>query len=245
MSNSSQLSVKWQKAEVVGKVTAGLLIPLVILIAGGWFSCQQERTADERRNSDRVAQLLKHLASGQPRERILAIQALRYHQTVHDLPEEIVAALFTVAASDDVEVAAAAIAALGPDKKAEIERQRLLLELLGPMMIHLDRTKDYFDVWSARNTVLATAVIRDSNEAVRMLLTSKADLIPPDLVDDAIALVEHYDAWIAEYERVQREGDTPYVFVGPKGKPFPNESEARFRARYEQLLSASAWPTDN
>lgn len=245
MSNDSQLSVKWQKAEVVGKILAGLLVPLVILIAGGWLSYQQEKTADKLRNSDRVAQLLEYLASDLSRERILAVQVLRYHQATHNLPKELVGSLVTVAATDDVEVAALATAALGPEWTAEIERHRLLSELLAPMMLHLDRTKDYFQVWSAKNTVLATKVIHDSNKAVRTLLTSKAELIPPDLVDDAIELVVHYDAWFAEYERVQRERDTPYVFVGPKGKPFPTKSEARFRKRYEELVSATAWPTGN
>jgi hypothetical protein len=239
MSDSSQLSLRWQKAQIIGNFSGGLLIPIVILIAGAWLTHQQGMIADERQNSDRVAQLLQHLGSIQPRERILAIEALRYHQTAHALPDQIVGALIAVAASDDVTVAAAASAVLGADKKSEIERKRVLLELLGPMMIHLDRTKDYFEVWSPRNTVLATSVIHDSNKAVRNLLMSHAELIPLDLVDDAIALVEHYDAWFVEYERVRRARDTPYVFVGPTGKPFPRESEARFRARYAELLSGT------
>ena len=239
MSESNSLPDKWLKAEIVGKVSAGLLIPLVILIAGSWLTSQQEKVADARMNSDRVAQLLTHLASEDPQERILAVQTLQYHQATHDMPPEIVESLVTVAATDDVEVAAAAIAVLGKEKQPEIERKRLLLELLGPMMIHLDRTRSYFEVWNDRNTVLATGVIHDSNKAVRSLLIDKAELIPQDLVNDAIALVEHYDAWLVEYERVQRERDTPYVFVGPKGFPFPKDAEKRFRERYEQLVQIS------
>src|SRR5690349_16797009 len=129
MSDSSQLSLAWQKAQVVGNVAAGLLIPFVILLAGAWLTHQQGMIMDERQNSDRVAQLLQHLGSTQPRERILAIQALRYHQTAHALSDQVAGAIIAVAASDDVNVAAAATAALGPDQKSEIERQRVLLEL--------------------------------------------------------------------------------------------------------------------
>jgi len=236
MSESSSLPDRWLKAEIVGKISAGLLIPIVILIAGAWFTRQQEEVADARRNSDRVAQLLTHLASEEPQERILAIQALSYHQAIHDMPPEIVESLVTTAATDDVNVAAAAITVLGTEKQPEIERQRLLLELLGPMMIHFDRTRSSFEVWSGRTTFLATGVIHDSNKAVRSLLINKAELIPQDLVMDAIALVEHYDAWLLEYKRVQREQDTPYVFVGPQGFPFPKDSEKRFRERYDQLV---------
>lgn len=232
-----ELSVGWKKTEVVGRVMAGLLIPVMILVAGWWFADRQEKAADALRNSDRIARLLAHLASDSTRERILAVEILRYHQETHDVPAEIVEALVTVAATDDVEVASAAMVALGPERKKEIQRRQLLLERLGPMIIHLDRTKDYFSVWNARNTVLATSVIHESNRAVLALLTAKAELIPSDLVDDAIALVEHYEAWLAEYDRVQRERDTPYVFVGPKGKPFPVSAEARFRARYDELAS--------
>ena len=66
-------------------------------------------------------------------------------------------------------------------------------------------------------------------------------MIPPDLIPDAIALVKHYDAWMTEYERVQREKDTPHVFVGigENAIPFPRESEQRFRDRYVQLVQGS------
>ena len=85
MSENRSLPDRWLKAEIVGKISAGLLIPIVILIAGTWFTRQQEDVADARMNSDRVAQLLTHLASENPQERILAVQALSYHQATHDI----------------------------------------------------------------------------------------------------------------------------------------------------------------
>jgi len=233
---------RWQKAEIIGKVAAGLLIPVVILVAGNRLGVQQANAADAQRNSDRVASLLGHLASENPRERILAIQALRYHRDTHDLPEEIVTALVTVAATDNADVAAAATAALGAGLQPQVDRQRLLLELLGPMVIHFDRSLHAFRVWNADNTVLVTEVIRESNAAVRDVLLQRAELIPTDLVPDAVALLELYDAWFIEYERVRRDRDTPYVFVGPKGIPFPTDSEKRFRARYDTLVGELTAP---
>jgi hypothetical protein len=239
MGEHSSLPSRWQKAEVLGTVFGGLLIPVVILVAGHQLAEQQAHAADARRNSDRVAELLSHLASANPHERVLAIQALRYHHDTHELPEQIVASLVTVAATDSAEVGAAAVAALGSSMQPEIERNRLVLELLGPMMIHLDRTGGAFQVWQENNTILVTGIIRNGNSAVRRLLIEKAHLIPRDLVDDAAELLRHYDAWFIEYGRVQKKKDTPYVFVGPKGFPFPTASEQKFRERYAELVAES------
>jgi hypothetical protein len=233
------LPPSWRKTEVIAKIAEALLIPVVILVAGHWFTVQQADAADARRNSDRVAELLSHLASTHPQERILAIQALRFHQDAHDLPDEIVASLVTVAATDDAQVGAAAVAALGTARQTKIEQQRLVLQLLGPMVIHLDHTNGAFEVWQADNTVVVTEVIRNGNAAVQKLLVEKAHLIPLDLVSDAAKLLDHYRHWFIEYERVQKAKDTPYVFVGPKGHAFPAEAEQRFRQRYQELVGSA------
>ena len=75
--------------------------------------------------------------------------------------------------------------------------------------------------------------------ASRKLLLEKAHLIPRDLVNDAAELLRHYDAWFLEYERVQKKRDTPFVFVGPQGFPFPTASEEKFRKRYAELVDAT------
>jgi hypothetical protein len=118
-------------------------------------------------------------------------------------------------------------------------KQAAVAQLLGPVVIQLDRTKRAYDRYRAKNLYLEAKVIREGNLAVRDLLLCSPHLIPPDLLDDAAALIEHYDRWLEEFERL-RGGETPdlkatFVFVGPAGYPFPREAENRFRAVYSQI----------
>jgi hypothetical protein len=109
------------------------------------------------------------------------------------------------------------------------------------LVFHLDRTKEAFGRWTSKNLYLEAKVIRESNMAARDLLVKKTELIPEELRPDALRLVEHYDVWLEEFERVRvgRGGsepaeDQPFVFAGPKGYPFPIEAARHFREAYSQ-----------
>jgi hypothetical protein len=117
-------------------------------------------------------------------------------------------------------------------------KERSVADLLGPMNIQFGRTKRAFDRWSQKNLYLEAKVIKTGNETIRDLLLTKGYLIPPDLLDDAGKLIEHYDVWLELFER-QRGGKEPdlkseFTFAGPEGFPFPSDAETRFRARYQQ-----------
>jgi hypothetical protein len=52
--------------------------------------------------------------------------------------------------------------------------------------------------------------------------------------------VEHYDAWLEEFDRWRQEKESgekepDFIFVGPSGHPFPRQAERRFRERFEVL----------
>lgn len=117
-------------------------------------------------------------------------------------------------------------------------KERSVSELLGPMHMQLDRTRRAFDCYTARNTFLEAKVLRDGNLAIRDLLLKTPHLIPPDLLEDASRLIEHYDRWLEEYDRVRDAEnpnlDSPFVFVGPKGFPFPSDAEIRFQKAYKE-----------
>jgi hypothetical protein len=55
-------------------------------------------------------------------------------------------------------------------------------------------------------------------------------------LQDAARLVEHYDRWLEEFEAVRESKkpnlDEAFVFVGPKGYPFPSDSETRFKEAF-------------
>lgn len=131
-------------------------------------------------------------------------------------------------------------------------KERAVAELFGPICIQLDRTKRAFDRYAARNVFLEAKVLREGNLAIRDLLLSRPHLIPLELFQEAGALIEHYDRWLEEFERVRSDNkpnlDTPFVFVGPAGYPFPVAAEAAIRAKYRQLwqelYEAAARPAD-
>jgi hypothetical protein len=108
-------------------------------------------------------------------------------------------------------------------------------QLLRPLLAEFDRSKDAFDRWNDRNLPLEQGTIRDANLTARDLLRRKAHLIPPYLAEDARLLIQHYDRWLEEYQKIRGgprpDTTTAFVFVGPEGFPFPRESERRFRDR--------------
>ena len=117
-------------------------------------------------------------------------------------------------------------------------KERSIAELLGPMNIQFDRTKRATVRWHKKNLYLEAKVIRVGNETIRDLLLTKAHLIPPELLEDAGKLIEHYDVWLEIFER-ERGGKEPdlkseFVFAGPEGFLFPRDAEARFRAMYRK-----------
>lgn len=111
-------------------------------------------------------------------------------------------------------------------------------ELLAPLIVQLDRTKSAFARWTDKNLSLESEIVREGNNEARRLLMTKAHLIPAQLEIESRRLIEHYDRWAEEYDRVrvrQKNNDVPFVFVGPKGFPFPKDAEEKFRARAMEL----------
>ena len=142
-------------------------------------------------------------------------------------------------------VASGLIALLFKGRVARIEavvksqrtwKEECVSRLLGPLYMQFDRTKRAFDRWNSKNLFLEATVVRRGNETIRDLLLENGHLIPPDLLNDAGKLVEHYDVWLEKFEK-QRSAEnpdleTPFVFVGPDGYPFPRDSERSFREKF-------------
>jgi len=127
--------------------------------------------------------------------------------------------------------------------EAEVKSRRTwkeesVAELLGPLNMQFDRTKRAFIRWNTQNLFLEAKIIRVGNETIRDLLLNKGHLIPPELLEDAGKLIEHYDVWLEKFEK-QRSSERPdletqFVFVGPDGFPFPHESEKKFRNKFNE-----------
>jgi hypothetical protein len=114
-----------------------------------------------------------------------------------------------------------------------------LAKVLGPSVMHMARTRRAFNRWKDQQLFLEMEIIGKSNRAVRDLLLENGHLLPADLIGHAGALVEHYDAWLEEFED-KRRSETPdtktkFIFVGPKGYGFPHDAEAAFVTKFAEL----------
>ena len=115
----------------------------------------------------------------------------------------------------------------------------VLSELLSPVVVNLNRSREAFQRWTGKNLYLEAKVIRECNVKIRDTLVEKAHLIPGYLMDDASRLISHLDAWLEEFDKVRDDQElsdaTPFVFVGPNGHPFPMASEARFIEAFNNM----------
>jgi hypothetical protein len=120
-------------------------------------------------------------------------------------------------------------------------KQQSLSEVLGPLMMQFERTKAAFDRWHGKNLFLEAQIVRQGNQTIRDTLLAKGHLISPELIPHATRLVVHYDVWMEAFDRIRGqtapEADTPFVFVGPAGYPFPREAEEAFKAEFARLQS--------
>jgi hypothetical protein len=120
-------------------------------------------------------------------------------------------------------------------------KQQALFELFGPLQMQFERTHRAFDRWTKKDLYLESHVVREGNKTIRDLLLAKGHLIPPELMNDAVRLVEHYDAWLQKFDEVRGEAGTQttedFVFVGPDGYPFPSDAEENFKKTYRRLQS--------
>jgi len=118
-------------------------------------------------------------------------------------------------------------------------REQSLAELLGPINMLLNRTDTAFKRLTANNKFVEAKILKESNEKIRDLLLLKGHLIPLELIQDANKLVEHFDRYLEEFERIRGgqnpDLDAPFVFVGPKGYPFPRSSADQFQTKYKEM----------
>ena len=113
--------------------------------------------------------------------------------------------------------------------------EQTISELLGPLYIQFDRTKRAFDKWDGKNLYLEANVIREGNTVIRDLLLTKGHLIPPDLFEHAGKLIDHYDNWLEEFDRirVKKESGENVTFVFTYD--FPRDSVNAFKESFQIL----------
>ena len=113
--------------------------------------------------------------------------------------------------------------------------EKVISELLGPLYIQFDRTKRASDRWDRKNLYIEANVIKEGNIVIRDILLTKGHLIPSNLLDNAGKLIDHYDNWLEEFEKVkvQRESGENVNFVFTYD--FPRDSESAFREAFRDI----------
>jgi hypothetical protein len=113
-------SERWAKFDIVTKAVSGALLPLIIVLVGHWYTTEQQKANSARlqqdkdaeadqRKVDRVAAILKHLASESVRERLLGIAFVSYLNDHKEAPPELGPGLIAIVSTEtDERVIAAA-----------------------------------------------------------------------------------------------------------------------------------------
>ena len=86
-------------------------------------------------------------------------------------------------------------------KSTREKKEEMLSELIGPVVMHLHRTSRAFNRYKEKNEFLEAEVLYKGNLAIRDILLNKGYLLDKKMIKHAIDLIEHYDAWMEEFER--------------------------------------------
>lgn len=135
-------------------------------------------------------------------------------------------------------------------------KEKVLNEVIGPVVMNLHRTAQAFrryssassetDVeeegisgkgsfgeaskWAQPDTrYLEVEILKRANENIRDILLAKGYWLDGELLEHSIRLIEHYDAWLEEWDKRRSSGAKEgKIWAGPQGYPFPIQAEAAF-----------------
>lgn len=126
----------------------------------------------------------------------------------------------------------------------DFEWKKQTTEILGQIYIYLNRTRLAFERKYSRlekyDQYFEDEIIFTTNKRIRDLVIENGHHIPPELLDEASKLVEHYDAWLIKYNlirKINKDTSTIHIYVGTDGFPFPEAAEQKFKESYIQLFN--------
>jgi hypothetical protein len=117
-------------------------------------------------------------------------------------------------------------------------------ELLGQVYIHLNRLslgfKNKYSKLKEYDQFYEDEVIYKSNKHIRDLLISNGHFLPPELLDEATKLIEHFDVWLTKYNQIRmvsKDFNTKQIYVGPDNFRFPENAEKMFKEKYMEMFN--------
>ena len=134
---------------------------------------------------------------------------------------------------------------LAQRQNTDLEFKKQTAQLLGQVYIYLNRTrKSYENKYSKLkeyNQYYEDEIIYKSNQQLRSLLLENGHYIPPDLLEEASKIVEHFDVWFSKYHQIRKinkDTDTIQIYVGEDGFRFPMTAEDKFKESYIKLYES-------
>jgi hypothetical protein len=134
--------------------------------------------------------------------------------------------------------------ALAKKDTSYFEWRKNTVELLGQVYIHLNRLKLAFQNKYSKikdhDPFYEDEIIYQSNKHIRDLLINNGHFLPPELLDEATKLVEHFDVWLTKYHQtriVQKDFHSKQIYVGPDGFRFPENAEKMFKDKYVEMFN--------
>jgi len=111
-------------------------------------------------------------------------------------------------------------------------KEQCLSEVLGPVYLLFERTSLALSRQTPNNQYIEREIYVKTNAAIRDILLSKAHLIPPDLLEDAAKLIDHYDHWIETFiqKRDVEKSTESFIYT----YDFPSGSDKKFKDTFHR-----------
>ena len=121
-----------------------------------------------------------------------------------------------------------------------ITREEQFFRLISPVYFFLHLSRKAYANYLENKIFLHAKNIRSANLKVRSLLEDSAAYVPDELFDDAIALINHYGIWMAQFDEWEKQHSPrladEFVFYHLDGQSaFPKEAEQHFFDYYQKL----------
>ena len=118
--------------------------------------------------------------------------------------------------------------------EASIWKQKSYEELLSPLVLQFERSKNSYTRYLTNNHFLHAQTLMKANSEILRLLMEKAFLIPDTLHDDSMKIIDHLDVWMVQYEQLVKElepkANDKFIFYRPaESIEFPKKAEQNFR----------------
>lgn len=121
-----------------------------------------------------------------------------------------------------------------------VTREEQFIKLISPVNFFLHLSRRAYAKYLVNKIFLHAKNIRAANDQVCLLLEQSPALLPDELFDDAIELLNHYGIWMAQFDAHEKElqpkpGDLFIFHHIDNQSAFPKESEQHFFEYYNQV----------